>query len=93
MHVDDGHKIDADFQKTSLLDTVIPEDTTTELSKLLESHLDGPNDSTRLLPLKERDLLFFGTQDLLTVQECCLTHCQIRRKIEGIGCATGATLR
>ena len=74
MHVGDGHKMDTDFLKTSLLDIVIPEDTTTELSELLGSHLSGPSDSARLLPLKERDILFFGTQIFLTVEECRLTH-------------------
>lgn len=66
--------MEADLVRASFLDTIIPEDATTELSTLLESHLNGPNDSARLLPLKERDLLFFGTHIIPKVQECRLTH-------------------
>ncbi|KAI1615985.1 TRAPP trafficking subunit Trs65-domain-containing protein [Exophiala viscosa] len=66
--------MDADFMKTSLLDTVIPEDTTTELSKLLESHLNGSNDFTRLLPLKERDTLFFDER-LRALAVLQVPHC------------------
>lgn len=53
--------MEADFLKTSLLDTIIPDDTTTSLPDLLERYADVPEDSNRLLAVQERNILFFGT--------------------------------
>jgi hypothetical protein len=56
--------MDADAVRASLLDVIIPEDTTTDLSELLETHSDVPDEASHLLALKEREILFFGKRYL-----------------------------
>ncbi|KIW99710.1 uncharacterized protein Z518_11123 [Rhinocladiella mackenziei CBS 650.93] len=66
--------METSFFKTSLLDAIIPNDTDTELSDLLESNGDLPGDSTRLLAIKERDILFFDER-LRALAVLQLPHC------------------
>ncbi|KAK5360547.1 hypothetical protein LTR20_002488 [Exophiala xenobiotica] len=66
--------MDADAVRASLLDVIIPEDTTTDLSELLETHSDVPDEASHLLALKERDILFFD-EKLRTLAVLKLPHC------------------
>lgn len=52
--------MDTDFFRAAVLDIIVPEDTTAELAHLLERGTDNIEDPNRLLPVKERDFLFFG---------------------------------
>ena len=57
--------MDAEFFKAAVLDAIIPDDTTAELAQLLDNDVDLADDPNRLLPIKERDLLFFGVSHSL----------------------------
>ena len=52
--------MDTDFFRAAVLDVIVPEDTTAELANILEDGTDNVEDHNRLLPVKERDFLFFG---------------------------------
>lgn len=54
--------MDPEALKASLLDVVVPQDTTTDLSELLEIYSETTSDTDRLVTIKERDTLFFGEQ-------------------------------
>ncbi|KIW36963.1 uncharacterized protein PV06_10862 [Exophiala oligosperma] len=60
--------------KASLLDVVVPQDTTTDLTELLEIYSETPNDTDRLVSLKERDTLFFD-EKLRTLAILQVPHC------------------
>lgn len=57
--------MDTEFFKAAVLDAIIPDNTTAELAQLLVHDVDLADDPNRLLPIKERDLLFFGVLSLL----------------------------
>lgn len=54
--------MEVEYFKAAILDALIPEDTTAELAELLEDSTDVQDDSSRLLPIKEREFLLFGTK-------------------------------
>ncbi|KIV88430.1 hypothetical protein PV10_08115 [Exophiala mesophila] len=51
--------MDTDFFRAAVLDVIVPEDTTAELATILEDGADNVEEPNRLLPIKERDYLFF----------------------------------
>ena len=69
--------MEAEFFKSALVDAIIPEDTVTGVSEILQAGERARNDSSRLLAVKERDLLFFGMWNHLLLWPY-LTHSQIR---------------
>ena len=52
--------MEAEFLKSALVDAIIPEDTVTEVSELLQAGVEAQSDASRLLDVNERELLFFG---------------------------------
>lgn len=57
--------MDSEFLKASLLDVLIPADTVTESSALLERSVGVSKDFGRLLAIEERDILFIGMVALI----------------------------
>jgi hypothetical protein len=62
-------EMEADFFKSTLVDAIIPEDTETEISRLLQAGEEARNDSSRLLAIKERELLFFGKSNAVQLRQ------------------------
>jgi hypothetical protein len=62
-------EMEADFFKSTLVDAIIPEDTETEISRLLQAGEEARNDSSRLLAIKERELLFFGKSNAVKLRQ------------------------
>ena len=56
-------RMEVDFFKSALVDAVIPEDTVAEVSEILQAAAEQEPGSHRLLAVKERELLFFGTSN------------------------------
>ena len=52
--------MEVEFFKFALVDAIIPDDTVSEISQLLQAGVEAQNESSRLLAIKERELLFFG---------------------------------
>ncbi len=61
-----SHKMEADILKSALVDAIIPDDTVTEISEMLQAAAELQPEPPRLLAVKERDLLFFGASMLRT---------------------------
>ncbi|KIW12801.1 hypothetical protein PV08_07988 [Exophiala spinifera] len=66
--------MDPEALKASLLDVVVPQDTTTDLAELLETYSETTNDTGRLVTIKERDTLFFD-EKLRTLAILQVPHC------------------
>lgn len=52
--------MEAGFFRSALVEAIIPDDTVTEVSDMLQATAEAQPDTNRLLALKERELLFFG---------------------------------
>ncbi|KAJ9602097.1 hypothetical protein H2200_013457 [Cladophialophora chaetospira] len=66
--------MEVDFFKSALVDAIIPEDTVTDVSEILQDAAELPSDNHRLLAVKERDLLFFD-EKLRTLAVLRLPNC------------------
>ncbi|KIW91041.1 uncharacterized protein Z519_07935 [Cladophialophora bantiana CBS 173.52] len=66
--------MEAELFKLALVDAIIPEDTVTEVSEILQAGAEAQNDSSHLLAIKERELLFFDER-LRTLAVIRLPHC------------------
>ena len=53
--------MEMEFFKSALVDAVIPDDTISEVSEILQAAAESQDDSDRILGVKQRELLFFGT--------------------------------
>ncbi|KIW67876.1 hypothetical protein PV04_07091 [Phialophora macrospora] len=51
--------MEEDFFRSALVDAIIPEDTVTEVSEILQAGAEAQTGPNRLLAVKERELLFF----------------------------------
>ena len=66
--------MEADFFKLASVDAIIPDDTLSEISQILQAAAGSQSNSNRIIAVKERELLFFGTSELQGTTECYLTH-------------------
>ncbi|OAL30929.1 hypothetical protein AYO20_08514 [Fonsecaea nubica] len=66
--------MEAELFKSALVDAIIPEDTVSEISEILQAGAEAHSDSNQLLAIKERDLLFFDER-LRTLAAIRLPHC------------------
>jgi hypothetical protein len=54
--------MEEDFFRSALVDAIIPEDTVTDVSEILQAGAEAQTGPNRLLAVRERELLFFGTR-------------------------------
>jgi hypothetical protein len=53
--------MDTDFFKSAIADAVIPANTVAEVSEIVRDAAELESEKNRILPIKDRDFLFFGT--------------------------------
>ncbi|KIX95129.1 uncharacterized protein Z520_09045 [Fonsecaea multimorphosa CBS 102226] len=66
--------MEAELYKSALVDAIIPSDTVTDVSEILQAGAEAQNESSQLLVIEERDLLFFDER-LRTLAVIRLPHC------------------